>query len=89
MLAALLQLLSAVAQNCVDPSRRAAVKAQIDLVVRIAERELPEESDCAMVTGAAARATEVVERPGTLAPPASAFGQVAAAKAASAADTRQ
>jgi uncharacterized membrane protein len=89
VLAALLQLLSAVAQNCVDPSRRAAVKAQIDLVVRIAERELPEESDRAMVTGAAARATEVVERPGTLAPPASAFGQVAAAKAASAADTRQ
>jgi uncharacterized membrane protein len=90
VLAALLQMMSAVAQNCLDPSRRAAVKAQIDLLVRMAERELPEEADRAMVTGAAARATEVVERPGTLAPPPSAFGQVAAAKAASAAsDTRQ
>jgi uncharacterized membrane protein len=82
VLAALLQMLSAVAQNCVDPSRRAAVKTQIDLLVRMAERELPEESDRAMVVGAADRATEVVERPGTLAPPPSAFGQVAAATAA-------
>jgi uncharacterized membrane protein len=81
VLAALLQMLSAVAQNCVDPSRRAAVKVQIDLVVRMAERELPEESDRAMVTAAAVRATEVVDRPGTLAPPPSAFGQVAAAEA--------
>jgi uncharacterized membrane protein len=79
VLAALLQLLSAVAQNCVDPARRATVKAQIDLVVRVAERELPDESDRAMVAGAAARATEVVELPGSLAPPPSAFGQAAAA----------
>lgn len=82
VLAALLQMLSAVAQNCVDPSRRAAVKTQIDLLVRMAERELPEEADRAMVVAAADRATEVVERPGTLAPPPSAFGQVAAATAA-------
>jgi uncharacterized membrane protein len=82
VLAALLQLLSAVAQNCVDPARRATVKAQIDLVVRVAERELPDESDRAMVAGAAARATEVVELPGSLAPPPSTFGQVAAAAAA-------
>ncbi|MGH3676043.1 MAG: DUF2254 domain-containing protein [Mycobacterium sp.] len=82
VLAALLQMLSAVAQNCVDPSRRAAVRAQIDLVVRVAERELVEESDRAMVLGAAACAIEVVDRPGMLAPPASAFGQVAAAAAA-------
>jgi uncharacterized membrane protein len=82
VLAALLQMLSAVAQNCVDPSRRAAVKAQINLLVRMAERELPEESDRAMVVSAADRAGEVVERPGTLAPPPSAFGQVAAAAAA-------
>jgi uncharacterized membrane protein len=83
VLAALLQLLSAVAQNCVDPSRRKAVQAQIDLVVGVAERELPEESDRALVASAAARATEVVEHPGTLAPPASAFGMTAAAVAAS------
>ncbi|OSC41069.1 DUF2254 domain-containing protein [Mycobacterium decipiens] len=82
VLAALLQLLSAVAQQCVDPSRRAAVKTHIALVVRTAQREFADESDRAMIVGAAARATEVVERPGTLAPPASAFGQVAAAKAA-------
>jgi uncharacterized membrane protein len=82
VLAALLQMLSAVAQNCVDPLRRAAVKTQIDLLVQMAERELPEESDRAMIASAAARATEVVERPGTLAPPPSAFGQVAAAAAA-------
>jgi len=88
VLAALLQLLSAVAQNCVDPSRRATVKAQIDLVVRVAERELPDEADRALVVGAAARATEVVEHPGTLAPPASAFGQVAAAAAATSEGTR-
>jgi len=88
VLAALLQLLSAVAQNCVDPSRRATVKAQIDLVVRTAERELPDEADRALVVGAAARATEVVEHPGTLAPPASAFGQVAAAAAATSEGTR-
>lgn len=88
VLAALLQLLSAVAQNCVDPARRATVKAQIDLVVRTAERELPDEADRALVVGAAARATEVVEHPGTLAPPASAFGQVAAAAAATSEGTR-
>jgi uncharacterized membrane protein len=82
VLGALLQLLSAVAQNCVDPSRRATVKAQVDLVVRAADRDLAEESDRAMVTSAAARALEVVARPGTLAPPASAFGMGAAAKAA-------
>jgi uncharacterized membrane protein len=81
VLAALLQMLSAVAQNCVDPARRKAVQAQIDLVVRIAERELAEESDRATVIGAAAHATEVVERPGSLAPPPSTFGQVAAAAA--------
>ncbi|MBW8711058.1 MAG: DUF2254 domain-containing protein, partial [Mycobacterium sp.] len=42
VLAAILQMLSAVAQNCVSESRRAAVRAQIDLVVRAAERDLPE-----------------------------------------------
>ncbi|BBX72607.1 DUF2254 domain-containing protein [Mycobacterium shinjukuense] len=84
VLTALLQLLSAVAQNCVDPSRRAAVRTQIALVVQAAQRELADESDRATVIGAAARAREVVERPGTLAPPASAFGQLAAAKAAAA-----
>jgi uncharacterized membrane protein len=84
VLAALLQMLSAVAQNCVSESRRAAVQAQIYLVVRSAERDLPEESDGAMVARAATAATGVVERPGTLAPPASAFGMTAAAAAASA-----
>ena len=87
VLAALLQLLSAVAQNCVDPTRRAAVRAQIDLVVRVSQRELTEESDRAMVAGAAAQAAEVVDRPGTLAPPPSAFGMVAAAAAAAAPPT--
>jgi uncharacterized membrane protein len=81
VLGALLQLLSAVAQNCVDSARRASVKAQIDLVVRVAERELPEKADRAMVIRAAKHANEVVERPGTLAPPPSAFGQVASAAA--------
>lgn len=85
VLAALLQLLSSVAQNCVDPVRRAAVQTQIDLVVRAAERELTEESDRAMVVGAAASATEVVNTPGTFAPPPSTFGQVAAAAAAASA----
>jgi uncharacterized membrane protein len=56
VLAALLQLLSAVAQNCMDASRRAAVRAQIDLVVRASERELTEQSDRAMVARAAAAA---------------------------------
>jgi uncharacterized membrane protein len=84
VLAALLQLLSAVAQNCVDPSRRAVIQTQIDLVVRAAQREFTEEHDVAMVAGAAARATEVVQRPGTLAPTPSTFGQVAAAAAAAA-----
>jgi uncharacterized membrane protein len=83
VLAALLQLLCAVAQNCVDPARRAAVRAQIDLVMRVAERELKDEADRAMLVGAAACAIEVVERPGTPAPPPSAFGMVAAATAAS------
>ena len=82
VLAALLQLLSAVAQNCVDPDRRKAVKTQIELVVRFAERELPEKSDRAVIASAAALATEVVDKPGSLAPPPSAFGQVAAAAAA-------
>jgi uncharacterized membrane protein len=81
VLAALLQLLSSVAQNCVDPTRRAAIKAQIDLVVRFAERELPDETDRATIASAAVSATEVVERPGTLAPLPSTFGQVAAANA--------
>lgn len=76
------ELPGAVAQNCVDPSRRVAVQTQIALVVRAAQREFADESDRAMVLGAAARATEVVERPGTLAPPPSTFGQVAAAQAA-------
>jgi hypothetical protein len=58
------------------------VQAQIDLVVRAAERDLSEESDRAMVARAAAAATGVVERPGALAPPASAFGMTAAAAAA-------
>ncbi|CAM4228153.1 hypothetical protein MB901379_03598 [Mycobacterium basiliense] len=84
VLAALLQLLSAVAQNCANPSRRAAVRTQIALVVRAAQREFADESDRALVVNAAAQATQVLERPGTLAPPSSAFGQVAAAKAAAA-----
>lgn len=82
VLTSLLQLLSAVAQNCVDPSRRAAVQTQIALVVRVAQREFADESDRSLVVGAAARAREVAEHPGTLAPPPSAFGQVAAATAA-------
>ena len=82
VLAALLQLLCAVAQNCVDPTHRRAVTTEIDLILRVAERELADESDRAMV-GAAACAKEMVQRPGTLAPPPSAFGQVAAATAAS------
>jgi uncharacterized membrane protein len=81
VLAALLQLLSAVAQNCIDASRRAAVRAQIDLVVRASERELTEQSDRAMVARAAAAAMDVVEHPGTLAPPSTMFGMVAAAAA--------
>ena len=64
--------------------RRAAVQAQIDLVVRAAERELAEESDRTMVIRAAAAATGVVERPGTLAPSPSVFGMAAAAAAAAA-----
>ncbi|QUR68462.1 DUF2254 domain-containing protein [Mycobacterium spongiae] len=79
---ALLQLLSAVAQNCVDPARRAAVQTQIALVVRTSQSAFTDEGDRAIVVNAAARATEVAERPGTLAPPPSAFGQVAAATAA-------
>jgi uncharacterized membrane protein len=86
VLAAILQMLSAVAQNCVTESRRAAVQAQIDLVVRAAERDLAEEADRAMVTRAARAAMIVVEQPGTLAPSPSAFGMTAAA-AAAAADT--
>jgi uncharacterized membrane protein len=85
VLGALLQMLSCVAANCVDDSRREAVQAQIDLVVRAAQRELAEPSDRAMVAGAAARATQVVEEPGTPAPPPSTFGMVAAAAAAAAA----
>jgi uncharacterized membrane protein len=86
VLAAILQMLSAVAQNCVTESRRAAVQAQIDLVVRAAERDLAEEADRAMVTRAARAARSVVEKPGTLAPSPSTFGMTAAA-AAAAADT--
>jgi uncharacterized membrane protein len=82
VLAAILQMLSAVAQNCTSESRRAAVQAEIDLVARAAERELAEESDRAMVARAAAGATEVVRRPGTLAPSPSTFGMAAAAAAA-------
>lgn len=55
VLAALLQMLAAVAQDCVDGSRRAAVRAQIDLVVRASQREHTEESDRALVAGAAPR----------------------------------
>jgi uncharacterized membrane protein len=88
VLAALLQLLSAV-QNCVDPSRRVTVQMQIDLVARAAQREFTEESDRAMLADAVARATEVVQRPGTLAPPPSAFGMVAAARAAASASAEQ
>ncbi len=87
--AALLQLLSAVAQNCLDPSRRAVVQTQIDLVAQVAQREFTEESDRAMVAAAAAHATKVVERPGMLAPPQSAFGMAAAAAAAAAAAGRR
>jgi uncharacterized membrane protein len=82
VLAALLQLLCAVTQNCVDETRRRAVMTEIDLILRAAERELADESDRAMVTGAAARAKEMVQQPGALAPPPSAFGQVAAVTAA-------
>ncbi len=62
-----------VVANCVSAERRAAVKAQIDLVVR-ASQDLSEPSDRTMVAGAAARAIDVVEHPGTLPPPPSAFG---------------
>ena len=82
VLAALLQLLTAVAQNCVAPDRRKAARTQIDLIVRTAERELPEKSDRAMIAGAAACVTEMLDKPGSLAPPPSAFGQVAAVAAA-------
>jgi uncharacterized membrane protein len=82
VLAALLQLLCAVAQNCVDTTRRKAVTTEIDLILRVAERELAEESDRAMVARAAACAKEMVQQPGTLAPPPSAFGQGAAVTAA-------
>jgi uncharacterized membrane protein len=75
-------LLTAVAQNCVAPDRRKAVKTQIDLIVRTAERELPEKSDRAMIAGAAACVTEMLDKPGSPAPPPSAFGQVAAVAAA-------
>jgi uncharacterized membrane protein len=81
VLMALLQLLGSTAAHCVDASRRADVQAQIDQVVRVAERELSEPSDRAMVAAAAAGATAVVSRPGTLAPSPSTFGQVAAAAA--------
>jgi uncharacterized membrane protein len=84
VLAAILQMLSAVAQNCVSESRRRVVQAQIDLVVRAADRELAEESDRAMVAHAAQAATSVVEQPGTLAPPPSTFGMAAAAAEATA-----
>jgi uncharacterized membrane protein len=89
VLAAILQMLSAVAQNCVSESRRAAVRAQIDLVVRAAERDLPEESDRAMVVHAAGAATGVVDRPGSLAPSPSAFGMSAAAAEATAIAARE
>jgi len=82
VLAAILQMLSAVAQNCVSESRRRFVQAQIDLVVRAAEREFAEESDRAMVAHAARAATSVVEQPGALAPSPSIFGMSAAAAAA-------
>jgi uncharacterized membrane protein len=81
VLMALLQMLSSAAARCVDPSRRADVQAQIDHVVRVAERELSEPSDRAMVAAAGVGATAVVSQPGTLAPPPSTFGQVAAAAA--------
>jgi len=81
VLMALLQMLSSVAARCVDPSRRADVQAQIDHVVLVAERELVEPSDLAMVSASADRATAVVNQPGMLAPPPSMFGQVAAAAA--------
>jgi uncharacterized membrane protein len=81
VLMALLQMLSSAAARCVDPVRRADVQAQIDHVVRVAERELPEPSDRAMVVTAAASATAVVSQPGALAPPASTFGQATAAAA--------
>ena len=81
VLGALLQMLSAVAASCVNAERRAAVQAQIDLVVSVSQRDLPEPSDRAMVAGAAAQARAVAEHPGTFAPPPSAFGNVAAAAA--------
>ena len=81
VLTALLQMLAAVAANCVTAERRAAVKAQIDLVVRTS-LDLSEPSDRAMVAGAAARAIDVVEHPGTLPPPPSAFGMLASVQAA-------
>jgi uncharacterized membrane protein len=84
VLAAILQMLSAVAQNCVSESRRTAVQAQIDLVVRAAERDLAEASDQAMVVHAAGATTGVVERPGSLAPSPSTFGMAAAAAEATA-----
>ena len=52
VLTALLQMLAAVAANCVSAERRAAVQSQIDSVVR-ASQKLSESSDRAIVARAA------------------------------------
>ncbi len=77
VLTALPQLLSAVAQNCVDPSRRKAVQTQIALVSgqhSASSRTNPTAGSPVPRRGR----PRLVERPGTLAPPPSTFGQVAA-----------
>ena len=83
VLAALLQLLSAVAQNCVDPDRVARLSGRRSISsCEPPNASWPEKSDRAMIAGAAACVTEMVDKPGSLAPPPSAFGQVAAVTAA-------
>jgi len=79
VLAALLQMLSDVAARCVDPGRRAAVLAQIDLVAATAEEGVTQAADRALVSAAADLARRVAREPGMTAPPPSAFGMVGAA----------
>ncbi len=79
VLAALLQMLSEVAARCVDPGRRAAVLAQIDLITATAEEGIPQAADRSLVSAAAELARRVAREPGLAAPPPSAFGMVGAA----------
>lgn len=81
VLAALLQMLAAVAQDCVDGSRRAAVRG----ADRPGGPGIAAGAHGGVRPGPGGRcrpATAVVNQPGTLAPPPPAFGMVAAAAAA-------